>query len=275
MTSGPEDVPEEALSDVAFLARSVNRVRVLGALSREAEPPRELTERTDTSRSTLRRILSELEDRGWAKRRSDGNYVATPTGKLVVEELTPFVRTMETIRRLDDVVTWLPLEEIALEQFSDATLIRQSPNNPLAQASFLTERLQGTSEFRCLVRLAPPVAFETRMRDAVVDGRLATQHVITRDELNTLRDHPERLPRWREYVNAGANVYVYDGDIPCNVFVFDETIVLGKRGYPFVKSKRGAVQNWAIEKIGSYRKEADRLHSDTFAANSTVAQEER
>ncbi|NHN47975.1 helix-turn-helix domain-containing protein [Halostella sp. JP-L12] len=275
MISGSEDVPEEALSDVAFLARSVNRIRVLGTLSREAYPPRELTERTETSRSTLRRILSELEDRGWAKRNSDGDYGATVTGKLVVEELAPFVRTMETIRRLDDVVTWLPLEEIPLEHFSDATLIGQSPNNPLAPASFLTERLQGASEFQCLVRLAPPVAFEIRMRDAVVDGRLTTEHVITRGELDTLRDHPERLPRWREYINAGANVYVYDGDIPCNVFVFDETVVLGKRGHPFVKSEREAVRNWAIEKIESYREGADRLHPDTFVANSTVAQEER
>ncbi len=99
--------------------------------------------------------------------------------------------------------------------------------------------------------------------------------MITKGELNTLRDCSGRLARWREYINAGANVSLYDGDIPYNVFVFEETVVLGKRRHPFVKSERETVQTWASEKIESYREGAERLHPDTLVGTSTVAQEER
>jgi predicted transcriptional regulator len=270
MTSESGRLPEEALGDVAFLARSVNRVRVLDLLAREAHPPRELSDRTGTSRSTLRRILSEFEERDWAERRPDGAYTATATGALVVEELTPFVESMETIRRLGGAVGWLPLDTLSLEEFRDATVIRPEANDPLAPASYLTERLDGTSEFRCLVRLAPPVGFEIRMRDAVADGRLTTEHVITRGELDYILDQSERPARWAEYVSGGANLYCYDGEIPCNVFVFDETVVLGKTGQPFIGTDHEAVRRWAVAEIESYRAEAERLRSDVFLNDDSM-----
>jgi hypothetical protein len=108
------------------------------------------------------------------------------------------------------------------------------------------------------------------MRDAVVDGRLTTEHVITRGELDYILDQPERPARWAEYVSGGANLYCYDGEIPCNVFVFDETVVLGKTGQPFIGTDHEAVRRWAVAEIESYRAEAERLRSDVFLNDDSM-----
>jgi hypothetical protein len=109
----------------------------------------------------------------------------------------------------------------------------------------------------------PPLTFERRIWDAVVDGRLRTEHVVTEGELAYLRGHPERLRRWRAYLEAGANVYRHGGDIPCNLFVFDGTVVVGKAlpdggNCIFVETEREAVRSWAHESIETYREDAER-----------------
>lgn len=277
MTSEPTELWEQALRDVEYLARSANRIRILNALVREPNPPRELVELTGTSQSTLRRILSELEERGWAERTVDGTYAVTPAGEHVVDELAPFIESMETIRNLGDAIAWLPTEElsIGIRHFSDASVRRPEPNDPLAPSAFLTKQLRGTTEFRCLVRLAPPLAFEKEMRDAVCEGRLQTEHVITAGELAYLRDCPERLRRWREYLEAGANVYRYDGEIPCNLLLFDKTVLVGQAapksgGCVFIESEDETVRLWAHDIITTYRADAERLHAEAFMANPPV-----
>lgn len=232
---------------------------------------------TDVSRTTLGRILNELDERGWAERTADGDYVATPMGQLVAAEFTPLVESMRTVRELGEAAAVLPIDElsIGLRQFSDGTVRRPEPNDPMAPAAFLTDLLRGTSELHCLVRLAPPLAFERRMRDAVADGRLHTEHVVTEGELAYLRDHPERLRRWRAYLEAGANVYRYDGTIPCNLFVFDETVVIGKThpdggGCVFIETEREAVRSWAHELIETYRTEAEPVDAEVFTEEPSM-----
>lgn len=65
----PEDraLPsDEALSDIAYLGRSGNRVEILNTIISRPHSPREIAEETGAARSTLERILAELEDREWA-----------------------------------------------------------------------------------------------------------------------------------------------------------------------------------------------------------------
>lgn len=275
----PEDpgtIPDDALADIAYLARSRNRVEILAVLSRAPHASRDVAAATEASRSTLERILTELEERGWAERTDDGTYAATPAGEFAVAEFLPPVGAMDAIRTLDEAVAWLPADElsIGLHHFADATVHRPEPNSPTAPATYLTERLRDASVFRCLVCLAPPLAFERAMRDGVVDGRLRTEHVVTARELEYISDQPERMRRWREYLEAGADVYCYDGPIPCNLFVLDETVLLGERqpeACSFVESESETVRSWAEETIAAYRRDAERLDPAAFATASALA----
>lgn len=269
---------EAGLADIAYLARSENRVRILETLVTGSHSPRDIEAATGISRSTLERILSELEKRGWAERATEGGYTATAAGEFAVAEFTPLVGSMAALRTLGDAAEWLPREELSvgLHHFSDATVRTPEPNSVTAPAEYMTKLLSEATEFACLVRIAPPLGFEIAMRDRAVDGRLTTEHVITADELDYLTDQPDRIRRWREYLEADVSVYCYDEEIPCNLFVIDGTVLIVDREpevCAFIESENETVREWARDLIGTYRTKAERLSVDALSGAEPVAAE--
>lgn len=276
-----EGVPDGALNDIAYLSRSGSRVTILDAIAAESHSQSELETRTGIARTTVGRVINEFEERGWARRTNNGEYTATPSGERIITEFKPFVETVEVIRTLGDLVGWLPLEEapINLHHFADATIHRPEPADPMSTVTEFNTRLEDTDEFQCLVRIAPPIPFERAMCHGVRNRDLETKHVITDDEYTYLLNHPERVARWQEYLDDGANVYRYEGEIPCNLFVFDDTVLItnttSEIGEPHVgiKSSNSAVVTWAKGVIEEYRGESQRLDSTAFAIESSDYQE--
>lgn len=267
---------ESALADIAYLARSESRLQILDVLAAESKTRSEVQETTGIARTTIDRIINEFEDRGWARRTTGGGYAATPTGERVLREFEPFVESMAVIRTLGDMVAWLPTDEVplGLHHLSNVRIKRPDPANPTATATYFTDLFRGTSEFHCLAGIAPLPDLEQAMRDAVVNRDMNTEHVITEAELEYLLEHPERLPRWRDYLEAGANVYRYDGPIPCNLFVMDDTVIIGNSQSDVgpdlvaIESTNETVRSWALEVIGLYREDATRLDASAFTTDS-------
>jgi predicted transcriptional regulator len=262
--------PDDVLEDVAYLSRSETRTRVLDVLGAAPHAPRALAERTDIPRSTLRRTLTEMVERGWVERTLDGEYVLTAPGEHVAAETEQYLDAIGAIRTLGDAVAWLPNDELTvdLRHFADATVRRPEPNAVSAPSTVATERLREAAEFACLVNTAPSLGFERAMVDGVVDGRLTTTHVITDAELDVLRRDPDRAARWRTYVEAGADLYCYDGRIPCNLLVIDETVFVLDRqpeALEGIESTNAAVREWAVGLITDYREDAERLDAAAFA----------
>lgn len=271
MSRSLEGFSAGALADVAHLARSENRVRILVALAEAPATRRGIEEATGIARATVGRALGDFEDRGWVHERGGREYGTTPSGDRIAAAFVPFLQTVEAVRRLGDRVAWLPTDEVPVElrHFGDATIRRPDPADPLAPVNALTDRLHAATEFHCLVGVAPPLGFEQAMRDGVVSGDLVTRHVITAEELTYLREDADRLARWREYLEGGGNVYRYDDEIPCNLLVFDGTVVVGghpREGEPsgLVESDDEAVLAWAHEVISRYQREAVRLDARTL-----------
>jgi predicted transcriptional regulator len=263
MTSGIDATANDALEDIAYLSRSANRLRILEVIATAPHVPRAIADETDIPRSTLRRILTETVERGWAERTLNGEYVATRTGEVVAAETGRYVGAIRAIRALGDAVAWLPTEEltIGLRYFEDATVRRPEPNAMSAPSTFATELMREATEFACLVNVPPSLAFEQAMMNSVVDGRLRTKHVITEGELAVLRENPERSSRWQAYIEAGADLYCYDGPIPCNLLVIDETVLILNRqpeAPEGIESTNPAVRSWAQEVIEDHRKTQNR-----------------
>ena len=275
MPEVPDEHHAQALADITYIARSENRVTILKTLESGAATRRELEETTGIARATVGRTLADFEDRGWAERLSEGAYAVTPTGKRVVAAFVPFVETMAAIRTLGDTVVWLPTDQVPidLQEFREATVRRAEQADPLALATYATELLETAAEFRCLVGVAPPLAFERTLRDRVTAGELTTTHVITAEELNYLRGFPERVERWQEYVAAGGNVYCYDGAVPCSLLVFDDTVLIGRSpsdgrtSEAFIESRSKEIHSWAHEVVDQYRQEAKPLGGDAFVVS--------
>lgn len=260
----------DALEDIAYLARSENRVRILEVLTTGAFPRRDLEAETGVSRTTLGRILGELEDRGWAERTTDGEYVATPRGEHVIAEFTPVVAAMATIRHLGSAVSQLPAEElsIGLEHFGDATVRRPAANDPLGLVRRLVTLLDGAATFRTLTFLAPPVPVGEAMYEGIQDGDLTATHVLAGGLVEHLQANPDGPPPWAAYLDAGARVYRYEGHIPCNTFIVDDTVIL-KTDHPagteYVESENDTVREWAEELIATYRDDAEQVTVEYFA----------
>lgn len=276
MTATMEGVADAALEDIAYLSRSDNRVLVLNALSEGPHTRRELEEVTEVSRATLGRIVNEFEERNWAKRTTDGDYVATATGQHIITQFTPFAESIQAIRRLGEAMEWLPTDElsIGLHHFSDAFVKRPEHDDPMEFLDFFTEQIRDASEIRVLTHLAPPEPFARSMRDGFTTGRLDGVFVLTGDLVEYLRAREGRQERWRTYIEAGADVHRYDEDIPCNLFVIDDTVFIKSSraesvklyyGEPIV-SENEIVRAWATDLIGAYQGEADDI-AEVFGKN--------
>lgn len=276
-------IPTDALEDVAYLSRSANRVAILDALAAESYPRRELGEETGVSRTTLDRIVNEFEDRGWAERTTDGEYAATTTGRHLVAELRPFVESVEAIRRLGEALAWLPADlDIGLQHFSDATVRRPKGDDPMETVDYFVDLATDADRMAVLSHLSPPIPLSRTMRDRIVAGDLRGQFVVTGDCLEYLRGHADRRARWRDILEAGGEVYRYDGHLPCNLFVFGETVLIKKSapgsfhasyGVP-IESHNDAVRVWADEVVERHREAATRVDTEAFADPTTPLGEE-
>jgi len=167
-------------------------------------------------------------------------------------------------------VAWLPNDEltIGLQYFRDATVMRPETNATSALSTHAIELMREATEFTCLVNIAPSLGFENAMMNGVVDGRLRTQHIITDGELAVIRQKADRASRWQTYIEAGADLYFYDGRIPCNILIIDETVFILDRqpeAIEAIKSSNDVVRSWAHEVISDYQEDAERLTTATFA----------
>lgn len=279
MLSEADSLPDGVLEAMEYLSRSENRMRILYALSQRPFAQRELVEDTGIPRSTLRRIITEMTERGWAERTLDGEYVATPTGALMITETERYIGGIEAIQTLDTAVSWLPDDELLIElhHFRDARVVSTQANEAVAPDTYAIERIRESTEFRNLTNIAPTLGFERVMHDGVEAGTLSTEHVVTPGVIRQLCTDDERQSRWRKYLDAGANLYRYDGQIPCNLFIMDETVFIADsqlERLEFVEVDDSTVLSWAHNVIDTYRQDAERLRGNQFTAESGVSTDE-
>lgn len=271
MPGDSDDVSQAALEEVAYLGRSANRLRLLRALTSEPATRSELGDRTGISSTTIGRILNEFQERGWVERTRHGTYRGTPTGKLVVREFSPLVDAMETIRTLGDAAAWLPMDElpIGIHHFDDATVVRPTPNSPYKFVEHLATRIRNATTFRVLTFLDPPSPVGDVMHTGVVEDNLTAEHVLAGGLATYLRDRQRSPPQWKEYIEAGATVYRYDGRIPCNLFVADETVLImsdrPEGGGAAIESTDETVRAGVEELYENYREAAERVKAEFFA----------
>lgn len=275
--AGNTGVPRDTLADIAYIARSENRAQLLVALAatilRPGQSPsgysrRELAEVTGASQPTLSRILTEFEERGWAERTTEGEYVATPFGALLADEFESFFKSVDVLRDLGEVSAILPTTELSIDlrHFGDATVRRLQGPQPVEFRRYLADLLQdGSSSFYALSEAPGPATSGTDVHDRIVAGRLHYV-LINPDHIHEyFRDIPEARETALEQLEAGAEYYRYDGEIPCNLFILDDVVVIEKDqaadngSMPIIESWNETVRTWALELFERYREGASKL----------------
>lgn len=283
------EVPSESLEDIAFLARSENRLQVLAALTATVTPPgketpsyarRELAGLTGTSRTTLGRILSEFEERGWAQRNTEGEYEATPRGQHVAVEFEPLVHSVEAIRDLGEAVALLPITELSmgptndlsvgLHHFANATVSYPDGYDPTFFGRYFADLVEGASSLYWIDYVATP----EKMLQAVVEelhvGDLTGEGVFPTFLVDHFKENPGVGPRRRDIEADGMRIFEYDGHIPCNLFVVDDTVLIENSQVDtlpdstIIESQNETVRAWARAVIDRYIEASERVQPDDF-----------
>jgi predicted transcriptional regulator len=260
------------LDDVAFVARSNNRVDVLEALAESDLTRRALREATDISQPTIGRILEGFEERGWVSNGENGNgsaYRLTPLGRLLAEAFESLLDTVGTIQTLQGIAPRLPLDEMDfdLRALADARITTPGPTDATAHFRRETEVLAQTTRLQFLCNQAQPETVE-RYRDWVVEDDGELEAVITGDAIDAARAHPMMGRHVGEMLASGrATVYRYDGDVSFMAGMLDDTasiVPLDDSGVPcaFVESNHDAVREWVTDTFESYREQATPLPAE-------------
>lgn len=271
------EVPSEALADVVWLARSENRLLVLAVLTSTVTAPgketpsyarRELAGLTGTSRTTLGRILSELEERGWAKRNTDGEYEATSRGQHVAAAFEPVVNSVAAIRHLGDAVALLPATELAvgptdeieidLRHFADATVNYPDGYDPTFFGRYFGDLVEGATSLHWIDYVATPEKMMDATAAELHDGDLSGAGVFPTFLVEHFRENPGVGPRRQDLAVEGMAVFEYEGHIPCNLFVIDDTVLIENSQVDecpdstVIETRNETVRAWAMSVIERY-----------------------
>lgn len=263
---------DDALAEIRFLASSANRVRVLEALADGATTRREVEERTGVARSTVARALNEAEDRGWVD--SEGSrYWTTPVGAARVSAFRAYLETTAGMQHLGAALRWLPdpVRSLDFRHFRDAELTYPTPDNPAAPFDRGLALLNGADEYRSLTQNSFPRYMEV-VRDRVERGELDFEGIVTGAFVEVLRSDPERASVWRDIADR---TWMYDGHVPLNMQIADETVVLWLCGADhdgedvvvkgLLESDDAAVVSWVASCYEEFRSEADPLEAAELA----------
>jgi predicted transcriptional regulator len=248
---------------VSFVTRAENRVDVLLTLASGPQTRPELEDETGIPRATLSRILADSRDRDLVSR--DGHrYRVTPLGVLVASELETLFESVETMRALQTLSGWLPLEELDVEferlAAAEVTLPRPvDPMSPVKRAASVVEGADHVRTFCYSVVHAPILA---ALRGVTGRGQ-RLEGVIAAGVLDVVAADPELAERARELFESGnVDLYLYDGGIEPQLIVADGTtmfLVTDEEGaiQGLVETDDEAILPWAEGLFESLRAEAE------------------
>lgn len=256
------------LEDVAFLARSENRVAILRALEKRTRDRRELRAETGISRSTLGRVLGELEEHGWIEREGR-TYEMTTAGGLVLDQFVPLLETLGGLQTLGDGMKYLPIGEMSLDirHFNDARLVTPTEFDPTEGFQYGIKRMHESDTVRSVARTVPPPYVRAIYED-ITAGKLAAEIILDGEYLNAVKDS-DMAGTWRQ-IAANADVQRYEDYIPYRLIILDDVVHLwlcsdeGEQS-GLLESENLAVREWAESLYEEYRTETEPLDSATLS----------
>lgn len=243
---------DPTLDLLGFLARAPARIAVLSAVESGTRSRDALGDIVDVPRSTLRRNLAELDDRGLAERTND-HLELTARGADVVAGLERFRANVGAAHELAPVLSWLPLGEFEfdLARLAGATVVAADWDDPTASIHHVAERVAAADHARIVGRGAAREVIGA-VRELTVDRGGRFEGVLDADALATIHEDPAL----REDVAAildssGGRIAIAEEPLPLFVVtvVDDDALVCGNDGgeppHEAVECGDERVREWA------------------------------
>ena len=253
----------DAIGQISFLTRSESRVQILTHLLADGPTTqRAFREELSSSRSTVTRALSALEDHGWVERTGDA-YRLTPQGHIVADGLDGLVDIVQATGELATFIEWFPYAEydVDIELFRGAEIISSTDPDPYAPSRKHAAAVQEASEFNMLL---PSIDLQVArtIEEPVVAGDLAVELLVSpgMEETIATGDFAEALRT--QMAAGGMTILVADESPPFYIGLSDDgTAQIGvedEEGFPraLVESDNEALREWAAEVYDSIRESA-------------------
>lgn len=265
---GSEATP---LDDIAYLARSANRVTALTRLAEGAHTRRELHEATDISQPTLGRLLDGFEDRGWVTcdRTNGRTYELTPLGEVVAAEFDTLRRTVGTMQRFRALAPSLPLDrmDFDLRHFADASITLPSASDATAHMRREDELIADAESVRflCSSSYGPGIK---AYRDRLVGSDVSFEAVITADALDAAAADPESAVYVEDLATAdNVTIHRFDGALSLILGLIDDVVSivpLDASGVPvaFIETQNHAIRSWVEAEFDAHRAAAEPVIPD-------------
>lgn len=216
---------DDPLENIAYLARSPNRVGVLAALEEAPRTRRDLADVLGASRATLARVLGEFEDRRWVERSGD-HYLVTELGEFVYEEFAPLVETMDAVGTLQKVVHLLPTNgDLGLRAFADARVITPDPTDPTAHMDIAFDHVATADRVDIFATTAVPrlvAQAAERLREEEFSFTATIPATYTRE----LSPGSTVLAGLHDIATEGGAVRLTEEPIEHNLVIADDTVAL-------------------------------------------------
>lgn len=274
MTGGPntDNMAEVSLDHIDYLTASQNRIRVLEVLTERSPDPwqdatgvelRELQDVTGASEATVSRLLNGFQDRGWARRSPEGGYVATGRAELLAALLAPLRQSVEAMVELGSAADLLPTDELTIDlhHFRDARVRPPQGPQPDDIGMYLAE-LEAETETFYSMSYAPPPGSMIAEDDPVLRGEEQLIALFPESLWEFMVERRGERDTFLEAIEAGSEYYTYDGYFPCNLYIFDDVVVIENsqvdsvENATVIESHNDTVREWALEVFERYRDEA-------------------
>ncbi|RQH01862.1 helix-turn-helix transcriptional regulator [Natrarchaeobius oligotrophus] len=253
-----------SIDEIAFIASSTHRVRVLDALAEGGCDRRDLRSMTGAHASTVGRVLGDFEERRWIER--DGRtYELTPLGEFVAERFANLRGAMELETQLRDVWQWLPreMEGFSVELFTDAVVASLPSGYPYEPVERVVELVEGSDSIRGFgATVFKAAANEVFCREAI-EG-MDVEFIYSPSVLAATVDwNPDRFER--AAASDRCTIFVHD-DLPdrtrCGVDIFDDRVAIcchdaeTRDLRAWVDTAAPEAREWALSVFRRCRKEA-------------------
>jgi predicted transcriptional regulator len=148
-----------------MLEVAVQRQDFLGLLAEGPVHKRDLIDELGHSRSTVDRAVDSLTEAGLVER-ADGGFVATYSGRLLLDQVTETRAVVETVAAAGTTLNHLPTDVPRESRFfADADVVSVENNSPAEVLRGITAVLEGSERFRG----ASFVANDDRFIDAIYE----------------------------------------------------------------------------------------------------------
>lgn len=256
------------LDDIRFLADSTHRVVVLDTLAEGPTTRADLREETGASSATVGRILGDFDDRGWVKR--DGErYELTTLGAFVAEKFADLHEGMTTARDLQELLRWLPLDEMGISVDNLAGARVTVGDDPIVLTGRLRELELEAAYTRSFSKFFPEPCVDARYQ-AVVEGSQTYEVVFAEGFDRGMRQSTaEKFEAL--LANDRTAVYLYEGTMPFIAFIDEDRVGLlvqddQQTTVGIIETDDEAVRAYVEAKFEFYREQSTPFTTEDLAA---------